>query len=41
MAAKHPELEWKVMDIREMRERVDELGGPESFDATIDKGRPH
>lgn len=38
MKLKHPEQEWLVMDIRELRERADELGGAESWDVVLDKG---
>ncbi|WFD32842.1 hypothetical protein MSPP1_003893 [Malassezia sp. CBS 17886] len=38
MKARQPQLDWRVMDIRELREHSDELGGPASWDAIIDKG---
>lgn len=38
MREKHPQLEWHVLDIREMKENAEMLGGAESYDAIIDKG---
>lgn len=40
MREKHPQLEWHVLDIREMKENAELLGGVESYDAIIDKGGP-
>jgi len=33
-----PELDWRVMDIRDLCEHADELGGPGTWDVIIDKG---
>lgn len=38
MKARVPEQEWKVMDIRELQEHAEELGGIGSWDVIIDKG---
>lgn len=39
MQKRFPELEWRVMDIRELQEHAEELGGPGTWDVIIDKGR--
>lgn len=39
MQQRVPELDWRVMDIRELSEHADELGGPGTWDVIIDKGR--
>lgn len=31
-------MDWRVMDVRELQERADELGGKDSWDVIIDKG---
>lgn len=38
MQARYPDLDWRVMDIRELREHAEELGGLDSWDVIIDKG---
>ncbi|WFD34271.1 hypothetical protein MCUN1_001108 [Malassezia cuniculi] len=38
MSARHPELDWRVMDVRELSENAESLGGKGSCDAIIDKG---
>ncbi|KDN51398.1 S-adenosyl-L-methionine-dependent methyltransferase [Tilletiaria anomala UBC 951] len=38
MQSKHPHLEWHVMDVRELKENAELLGGAASYDAIIDKG---
>ncbi|WFD28877.1 hypothetical protein MNAN1_003892 [Malassezia nana] len=38
MQKRFPELEWRVMDIRELQEHAEELGGPGTWDVIIDKG---
>lgn len=38
MTARFPDVNWVEMDIRELVERADELGGPNSWDVVIDKG---
>lgn len=39
MRTRVPELEWRVMDIRELKQHSDELGGANSWDVIIDKGK--
>lgn len=39
MQQRAPDMEWKVMDIRELEEHADELGGKGTWDVIIDKGR--
>ena len=38
MRERVPELDWRVMDIRELKEHADELGGAGTWDVIIDKG---
>ncbi|KAE8234633.1 hypothetical protein CF326_g322 [Tilletia indica] len=38
MKEKHPEQDWRVMDVRELKEHANELGGEGSWDVIIDKG---
>ncbi|WFD45137.1 hypothetical protein MPSI1_003814 [Malassezia psittaci] len=38
MRTRAPQMQWKVMDIRYLREHADQLGGLESWDVIIDKG---
>ncbi|WFD21250.1 hypothetical protein MCAP1_003511 [Malassezia caprae] len=38
MQQRVPELDWRVMDIRELCENADDLGGPGTWDVIIDKG---
>lgn len=38
MRERVPELDWRVMDIRELQEHAGELGGAASWDVIIDKG---
>jgi hypothetical protein len=38
MGKRVPELDWRVMDVRELRENASELGGAGSWDVIIDKG---
>lgn len=38
MQQRVPELDWRVMDIRELCEHANELGGPGTWDVIIDKG---
>lgn len=38
MSRRHPQVSWIEMDIREMVQRADVLGGPVSWDVIIDKG---
>lgn len=38
MRARWPELDWRVMDVRELAEHADDLGGAHSWDVVIDKG---
>ena len=40
MRLRVPELDWRVMDIRELEQHADELGGAGSWDVIIDKGMP-
>lgn len=39
MQQRAPDMEWKVMDVRELEEHADELGGKGTWDVIIDKGR--
>ncbi|WFD01082.1 hypothetical protein MYAM1_003843 [Malassezia yamatoensis] len=38
MRTRAPQMEWKLMDIRYLREHAGQLGGLESWDVIIDKG---
>ncbi|CAD6887853.1 unnamed protein product [Tilletia controversa] len=38
MKEQHPGQDWRVMDVRELKEHADELGGEGSWDVIIDKG---
>ncbi|WFD15571.1 hypothetical protein MARU1_001593 [Malassezia arunalokei] len=38
MQTRFPELDWRVMDIRELDKHADKLGGPASWDVIVDKG---
>jgi hypothetical protein len=38
MQSRFPSMDWRVMDVREIKERSEELGGRESWDVVIDKG---
>ena len=38
MRARVPELEWRVMDIRELEQHASTLGGPATWDVIVDKG---
>ena len=38
MQARFPELDWRVMDIRDLDKHADKLGGPASWDVIVDKG---
>ncbi|KAK0552494.1 hypothetical protein OC846_002898, partial [Tilletia horrida] len=38
MKERHPDQDWRVMDVRKLREHSDELGGSGSWDVIIDKG---
>jgi 2-polyprenyl-3-methyl-5-hydroxy-6-metoxy-1,4-benzoquinol methylase len=38
MRNRFPSMQWKVMDVRELKEKCDELGGKETWDVVLDKG---
>jgi len=38
MKNRFPEMDWRVMDVRELGERSKELGGKDSWDVVLDKG---
>lgn len=38
MQARHPEQDWRVMDVRQLQENADDLGGLGTWDVIIDKG---
>ncbi|PWN32276.1 uncharacterized protein FA14DRAFT_162445 [Meira miltonrushii] len=38
MKIRHPEQDWRTMDVRELSENADQLGGAESWDVILDKG---
>lgn len=38
MRARVPELDWRIMDIRELEQHASTLGGPGTWDVIVDKG---
>lgn len=38
MKARFPDQDWRTMDVRELKENANQLGGKESWDIVLDKG---
>jgi EEF1A lysine methyltransferase 4 len=38
MKARFPDQDWRTMDVRELKENANQLGGKESWDIILDKG---
>lgn len=38
MKARYPQLDWRIMDVRDLRTNAESLGGSGTWDVIIDKG---